>query len=67
VAVIPSGDRPIPKYSWKNVLYPHERFGHQALFARAAREAGYKWYCWNDRIYLTDGNVDTGHTVLDVS
>jgi len=39
--------------TWETTVHNDARkFGHINEFARAAFELGYKYICWNDRIYV---------------
>jgi hypothetical protein len=49
--------------SWSDVMnYRHGHWGWQGDFSKAAKVACYPYYCWNDRIYTTDDDRDTGWT-----
>ena len=56
--------------NWRDVFDSGKRwYGHQSQAQLAAKEAGYKFYCWNGRIYavdFTENFGDTGLTVEDV-
>ncbi len=51
--------------TWKNTLKNDGRVSGDA-FTRMARELGYKYTLWNDRIYHTDIEADSNDTGLTV-
>lgn len=57
------------KLSWKEVLYPHARIFNKMYMEDFAIKLGYKYFCWNDRIYTADKiryAEDTGLTIKDI-
>jgi len=47
--------------TWKNVFNStHRWWGDIEKAQQVAKEAGYKFFCWSNRIYDTESGKDTG-------
>ena len=53
------------KSVWHKIFYPHKYYSHIDKIAEKAREVDYPLFCWNGRIYKTDGTF-TELTVEDL-
>lgn len=52
--------------SWINVFNTsHRRYGFITYAQEAAKVAGYEYFCWNDRVYMSQDGSYTGY-ILDV-
>ena len=52
--------------SWREIFDSnHKSWGHMGMCCAHAYDGGYKFFCWNGRIYHVYGD-DTGLTVDDI-
>lgn len=57
---------PLPT-TWREIFDSnHKRWGHMGECAAHAYGGGYKFYCWNGRIYHVCSGTDTGLLVDDI-
>lgn len=58
----------ISQYSYRDVLHTRGNIGHIDKMAQLARELGYPYFLWNDRLFKVsdDEVIDTGYTVANV-
>lgn len=59
----------ICQLSFRDVLHTRERLGHIDRIYELAKQLGYPYFLWNDRVFKLGAEsryVDTGLTVSDV-
>lgn len=56
------------QFSYRSVLHSENRIGHIDKMASFARELGYPYFLWNDRLFSVGDKeyIDTGYTVKDI-
>jgi hypothetical protein len=58
----------ISEFSYRDVLQAKNHLGHIVKLAELAKQLGYEYILWNDRVYFVGGEycLDTGITAASV-